>query len=750
MNIMTYVYIAFGAFALIGFVTGLIKGLYRSILDVIFVAINAIASGVTASIVAKNVVSPEEISKVLTEIVNSAQLDPATLETVTQMQTFLTNPDSNTMAISLVMALAAVVILPIIFMLCFIVYGIVLVIPKLIIQFVCIHKPRSWSLKFGGAAVCIISNIIAFAIFLVPVIGYVNYANTALEELSAIETQATTEAGEQTKLKVTADNVLAVTKPVQENFVSKTISALGGKALFNSLTTVNVQDTKVSLQAETSCVIKIYGESKHFNGPITEYGQEQIEAIESLENVISEAEFIPSLVANCLSYVATEWDQGRDVFGMQKPNLGKELQPSADEFIHILAQTNKDNFKKDILTITTITKDCIEDGVFKNFNTQDPAKILVVVEETDIISDILVALHKNERFRPALPHIANGMTNYVYKVYDEVNGTTTPAHEMVDLDLLNEQDAREEGERISLAVKEIDTFLASIENADFENDIMTTLIEADFGALGRGCNQIRDSYLFGDIFDFLLKAILKSETCAQLGVIDDDFINKAVDPESDLEKMLITRQHLAILVVSLKDGDKAHYNSAIQTILTQITSGEGQSLKSILTYSNLRSMGLSKEKSKTISGLLTSMVISVDGNTYTEEERLIEAVATGKIINAVNSALENKNNITNVFNTNDESQDGISDITADEFIETAIDSNLVTTMIENAITNDEGEIVDDPYHIHDKMSASDLAAIENALVNEYNKEGVKDDPDSVKKLENIAHIIGIDVTELFK
>ncbi len=747
MNIMMFVYIAFGVMALIGFITGLIKGLFRSMLDVAFVAVNAIASSVTATIIAKNVVKPEKISEVLSALVEQVSFDPATLDTINQAQTYLNNPDSNTTAVSLIVALVSVIILPLLFLIFYMVFGLILAVPKLIIQFIFIHKPRSKPLRWGGAALGLVSNIIAFAIFLMPVVGYVTYANDTLEQVKTVEEAS--EKQEPSQLATTADNILSITKPIKDDFVSKTVSALGGRAMFNSLTTIKIDNTKVSLVGETDCAIKIYAEVGHFQGPVNEYGKEQIEAIERLEVIIQDAEFVPALIANCLSYVANEWDQGRAVFGMEKPNLGTELQPSADQVIHILAQTNETNFKKDIITITTIGKACIDDGVLEKAMSENPAEIVVVLEETDVLSDILVALHRNERFRPAIPHIANGVTNYVYKVYDEVNGTTTPPHQIVDYELLSDEDARKEGERISYAISQIDTFLKSIEGADFENDMIGTLIVGDFAALGRGCNKIKESYLFSDTFSFLLKAILNSETCAQIGIIDDNFVEQAVKEDADLEKMLVTRQHLAILVVALKDGDKTQYDNAIEIILTEISSGEGDSLKTILTYSNLRSMGLGKEKAKTISSLLTSMIVSVDGNTYTDEEKAQEAQATGKIFNAVNSALDNKNNGSNVFNSTQEAGDGVSNITADEFVETAIQSSLVSSMIEEAITNDEGEIVDDPYNVHDKLSESDLTAIENALVNEYNKEGVKDDPEAVAKLENLAHIVGIDTSDLF-
>ena len=749
-DIMMYVYIAFGAVALIGFIIGIIKGLFRSLLEVAFVALNALLSGFGATHIAKAIVKPEKIGDILDLVKSKINLGENTLETINQVQTVLKNPEANTTAASLVIAAATVIVLPIIFMLLYIVFALILVIPKLIIQHVCIHKPRRGAARWSGGLVLALSNVIALAIFLIPIFGYADYANEALAALKSNEPQ-TVEQSDSAQGNDVFSQAQSYVEPIANSFVAKAVGAVGGDKLFEKLTTVEVDGMTVSLKAETDCAIMIYKEVDAFvKVAFKDYGQNQITAIENVEQVILDADFVPAVVANVLSYVATEWEQGRDVFGMAKPTVGQELQPSVDQIISTLAKTNTESFKKDVSTIVDVVVCCIDDKVLETALGENPGEMVNILEETSFLSDVLLALHKNERFRPAIPTVSSGIVNYVYRVYDEVNGTTTEKHEVINYDKLTEADVRVEGERISVIISEIDTFIASLEGVDLENDQYTALTTGDFAALGRAFNELRKSYLFKDTFEFLLKAILKSEACAQLGFIDDDFIQNATRVDADLEKMLVARQNLGILILALKDDDPAVYDSAIETILLTISKGEGESLESILTYSNLRSLGLSKEKSRTISGLLTSMVQSFDGMNFTPEQTKQEAEATGKIVNAINSVLDNVDNIENIFNvSDDEVGSGTSDMTADEFVETAINSEFVSAMIGNAVVDKDGNVVDDPYHIHKNMSQSDIAAIENAIANEYNKEGTKEDSSKVETLENIAHILGIDTSNIF-
>ena len=755
------IYIAFGAMALIGFLVGLFKGMFRSIADLGFMVFNIVVSVITANILARSIAKPDVLCKALDKLIAGNSFDPATMDTIVQLRDSLANPEVNTTAVSLIVALVSVIILPLLFMVIYFLLAAIMKIPKLIIEFVFIHKTRRWSFKFIGAGIGAISAVIALAVLIMPVLGYVDYANETFEllnEVQAVEENDNTatpmESNEGEGGSNIVDTILSYTQPINDNFMVKTVNTLGGRALFNSLSTIKVDDTKVSLKNETQCGIKIYGEFSHFKGPIKEYGQEQIDALDRIEDIIFEAEFTPSFIANTLSFVSNEWDNGRTVFGMEKPYIGTELQAALDGTIHTLSSMTEDTFKQDFATISELFKSFIENGAVSVIGNEDKSQIMVVIKDTDVLADILVALHNNPRFKGVIPALANGIENYVYKVYDEVNGTTTPKSEMTDISSLTEENVRKEADTIVNSIVEIDAFIKSIKEYDLKGETMEALVNSDFGALGRGLNSLKASFLFGDMFDFLLTAVLKSETCAELGIIDDAFIENAGKDGADLEKMLLSRQKLAILIMALKSGDKTEYSDAVKTIMESISEGDSESLKQILTYSNLRGLGVSKDKAQSISRLLSTMVTTLDGHEYTEEETAKEAESTGKIIGAVNSALENKDKGGNIFSSEpvegEEQEESLSNLTATEVVESAMNSEVVTAMIKDAVHDEEGNVVDDPYHVQNNLTESDKESMKEALASEYNKEGVKDDPEKVESLENIAHIFGIDTSEIFK
>ena len=531
--------------------------------------------------------------------------------------------------------------------------------------------------------------------------------------------------------------------------VVKAIYTLGGEALFNNLTTANVNGVTVSLNNETNSAVSLYKEIQHFNTVApNQYGNEQIESIERIENIINEAELVPALLANTLSFVATEWSNGNSVFGIEKPVIGTELQEALDSTVNTLASTTEETFKADLCTMAEIMRYAIEDGVIQAL-TSEGGNVLYVLENTDVISDILVEMNANERMRPILPALTNGVVNYMYGIYDEVNGTTTEKHYMVDLDGLTEDVVRQEGEYISDVIVELDTFLKSIEGK-MDGEVIEILRCGDFAALGRAFNGIKRSYLFCDTYEFLLKTVLESKGCAKLGILDEQFIENAIKHESDMEMMLVARQKITLMVISMHDKEELAYNEAIEALLINITAGDADSIKSIVSKENLNSIGISGESADTISGLLTSMITSIqkDEIEITNENMAKEAESAGKVLTAVNSALENTSKDKNVFTSSDTSDttEATSNMSASEFVSTTLESDLVSSMVIEATKDDEGNEIDDPYNVKEHLSENDILELEAVLGAEYanTEEG---DENKKEKLDAIAHIFGIDATQ---
>ena len=219
-----------------------------------------------------------------------------------------------------------------------------------------------------------------------------------------------------------------------------------------------------------------------------------------------------------------------------------------------------------------------------------------------------------------------------------------------------------------------------------------------------------------------------------------------------MEMMLVARQKITLMVMSMHNGDELDYNTTIEALISNVTSGDADSIKSIITEENLNSIGIAGESAHTISGLLTSMVNSIqkDDLVIPEENVAKEAESAGKVLNAVNSALENSEKDKNVFaSSNDDTLESTSNMTATEFVSTTMESELVASMVIEATKDSEGNEVDDPYNVKEHLSENDISELESALAEEYSKADENDEA-TKQKLDAIAHIFGIDTTKLPK
>lgn len=730
-SISTGILVAFIAIAALGFLLGFKKGTFKSLTDLVFLALNVFISVLVATAVAKNVVTVDTLAQYFPEVAPSIGLDDTIIN---QVNGYLSSPELYSTAVALVLALATVIVLPIVFMVTFILLGIVLFIIKLIVNSVIVPSTKGIGLKLGGGLIGAVVKAVALAVLIMPIVGYVNYASNTLDLLKSEDTQV--------------ESIVPIEKMVDEATetpVFKAVYSFGGKKLFDTLTTIKVNDIRISLTHETETAINLYKETDNFIGvPINEYGDKQIDSIERIEEIILDADFVPALLSNVLAYVANEWNNGNAVLGYEKPVIGTELQEALDSTITVLAQTTPYSFKQDLCTVAEIAKYAIEDGVVYALTSED-GNIMQVLENTNVISDILVELHRNERTRPILPAITNGVVNYLYSIYDEVNGTTTEQHHMVDINGLTESVVQNEGAIIANVIVELDTFMISIK--EYSGSSTIEIIKCgDFAALGRAFNGIKRSYLFCDTYEFILRTVLESKGCSELGILDEQFIKNAILHDSDMEKMLVSRQKIALLVLSMYRGEELDYNDAIEALLMNITSVDADSVKNLLTEESLKAIGVKGEHVNTISGLLTSMIDTIkDESIEISSENLSkEAESASKIIQTVDSALENSAKDKNVFVSSDD-KETTSQMTAGEFISTTLESEFVSSMIVIATKDESGNEVQDPYNVREHLSENDISELENALGEEYAK--TEDDESKKEKLDAIAHIFGVDVSK---
>ena len=726
--------IAFIAVAVLGFIRGFFKGTFRSLTDILFVIFSAAISVLASGTIAKTVTNAQEISTAL-DSVKASLGDQAMVDIINQVQGYLATGEGMSKTVSLVMALMTVIIIPIVFTVVYLIVGALLKIPKLLVP-----KTKNIGLKLLGGAFGAIRYVLAVAIFLVPLVGFLNYACDTIDAIQEIQVADAEEGSGASGIK--SNEYVSMAYEIKDSGPVRAVYISGGKWLFKTLTTVDVEGTTVSLTDETQSIIGIYTSAKPLlTTPLIFYGDDQIEALDSVVNRINDSQFLTSLLANVISTASSELVENGEIFGYAKPDLGETFNPLFDRLLKVLANTSRENLVGDIRTLTNVISHSIEHGVVRECMLGENKDILGKLQNDVYLGSVLKELYKNERTRPMLPIISAFATNYVYDVYDEINNTTTPDAEEIKLENVTEDDAYGEGQRIAYTITEIKAFIDSIEKGE-EVDVLTIVKNSDFAALGRGMNHIRDSMLLGDLYHFLISAVLHSEACAQLGIFDEDFIENASKPDADMEAMLVSRQNLVILTEAMWHGNSSSQAEALEKIINSMMLDDGDALKKLVTTENLESFGITGDRAETISGILVSVIDSVNSQEFeSEEEKLAEVEKTGAIITAINNSKENTH-AENTFSTVD-STDSKTGKSAEQFVEEVLDSKLASQMVEKATTTEDGETIDDPYKIHSTMSEQDDESLKNAILDKYSSEDTTDG--EKQTLKAIAHIFGVNL-----
>ncbi len=739
----------------VGFLIGFFKGAIKGAVDIAVTAICAVLAIPITKLLSGILFSERVIGFALSKI---ASLLPSAASTyISEVQALIQGEETGKTVselVKLALSLPIILLLPIAFIVVFILLCVVGHIIAIVLEaLVCPKTKNIWLKLLGGALTGASAGLIILTL-LTPAVGYVNFTVDTIEYFKTstappVVAEATqNEAGEPTKSeKINSraygvmDIIIKYVEPVKNTPVSKAIYTCGGKGIFNILTTTEVSKIDINLQKEINGAVDIYDSVMAFVDDSPKYyGEKQTEAVEKANEALSGSEFLPLLLSKTISFTANEFYQGHTILGIEKPNLGEDINPTLDRILAVLKDTDSDAIRGDIVTLSNIANGTVESGVIDKI-TADEKDIWGIFEDEEFVEIILVELYKNERSRNMVPYLTGAITNYVYKMYGDVNDTYVKPDDF-NYDSYNEDGLKQEAFYIASSVKEIHYF---IENTDLssEMDPKEIILNADLGALGRGLEYLREGIFTERLFDLLLKSILESEAIDELGIIDSYIIETATKPNADLEGMLVSRQNILKLAIAIKDKPgKEETKELMDSVIESLLTDDGESLSSLISQDNLTSLGMSEDDAKSVEGIVGSMLDGANSCEFeTEEEKQAEIEKTEEIISAVGNTVLDKNK-EHMFKT-DESDTSTTGMNADEFVNKITDSKLTSSMIQSAVTNENGEAVEDPYNIQGQISESDKNEISQAINNNYNAEDATDEEKAT--LEALAGIFGVTI-----
>ncbi|MBQ4108717.1 MAG: CvpA family protein [Clostridia bacterium] len=782
--------VAFLACLVIGFLRGFFKGVIKSAIDTFLGVLSAALSFPITRIIMGALVNSKLLSFVADRVMSAIPAEAATY--VETLKGYMESPESGTLvkeALTLITALLTIFIAPLIFIVVFALLALVLFGMGFFIKMFISSKKQKIGWRIVGGVLGAFTYVLVVTAFIIPVNGYVNIVNDASQRvLEVVESnelpsnEATTKNDEDTvplaektgdgiesgdmkepadgenggeveivkenepidlsELKPILNLVIDYTSVSKENPVLSTISSFGGKKIFNSLTTVETAGSEICLEKELNGLIDLGDVVLKFaNTPPEEYGETQALAIERADEILSSSDYLPELVSRAISFAAGEFYEGKDLFGLEKPNLGEEFNPMLDNVLRILQSTDANDLRNDIGTISRIASSILESGLVEKvssgqFNVTD------IVEEREVFETAFVELYTNSRTRNLLPYVTSYITDYIYALYDDINDTTTNVPSF-DYDHYTIERMYLEAVYLTDAIDELNVFFETIDVSDEELDPKQIIMDGNFAALGRGLEDMRDSIFTDRIFKIVVYAVLHSELAEKLAIVDARLIESINDTNTDLESMLVSRQNIMKLALSIQElENREQTNMLIDSVIESLISEDTSTLTAIVSKENLEIMGMNSQQAASIEAIVGSMVHGASGFEFeSNEEKQEEIKKTEEIIFAIgNTVLDEDREHHHMF----EQGDGIgstTEMTAQDFVDNIVDSKLTSSMIQSATTDQSGEAIENPYNLQGVISEDDMTEIENALNNSYKQENVTED--ERKTLEALASIFGV-------
>lgn len=285
--------------------------------------------------------------------------------------------------VAVVDALCEMLAAPILFLLVYLVLKIVTwILYKLFAVIFGVKGPKICG-RLTGAFAGLLCGIVGLVVFVTPVFGYMTLADGVLDQLAAQEEQQQPSALEQ----------------MLEAPVAKQSYQLVGRHMFQLLTTVDFEEEKINLQQEVNAVIAILEDAKVMTGTSFEqYSEKEAQAMKQLATDAGSSKIVSTVVASFLSDAAESWLNGEQALGMEKPNMGEDVQGVTDAFLTVFSDVTPTTLAQDLGTFADAFGVLVEFDLF-NEGLDNVDFVNKLVSE-GVVNKLYAVLDANPRMAP--------------------------------------------------------------------------------------------------------------------------------------------------------------------------------------------------------------------------------------------------------------------------------------------------------------------------------------------------------------
>lgn len=449
---------------------GFLIGTRNVIIRLIGVGISLIAA-IASIIVFKNL-GFSGVSPLLSSILSGTDFGDSLLEFFESAEAL------GDAMVSIVTAFAA----PIVFAVAFVLFAIITWVIGWIVSLILLLVDSDRERKKRSVAVivpCAVAQALLTAfVMITPLAAYSTFAKTVAEQIDN-------------------DAVTSAINSVDSSVAVKIYRVAGGKATCKWLTSFEIGEDKSDLSSEAGAIGRVIGDVVYLaDHKLSEYGEDESEAIRDLSDGISESVVIPALAGEVVYYATDAWLSNNGAFfGVPTPNLDEMGAGIFDEtFVHVLEILHDDARDHDALcadfdTVANTVVILAEDGIFKTMGDGGNA-LINKLSEGGTVRKLVAEFGANPGFKILIGDVTNigmraiGTALNIPENADEVysNFTGSIADELT---ALNSSGKNEEEKRAELGKVIKNAFVESGIEAELDDDVVNLyaqMIIEDFGS----------------------------------------------------------------------------------------------------------------------------------------------------------------------------------------------------------------------------------------------------------------------------
>ncbi|MBQ1233648.1 MAG: hypothetical protein IIX86_08960 [Clostridia bacterium] len=265
------------------------------------------------------------------------------------------------------------------------------------------HIPL-WS-RICGGVLGVLNGALLLAILLLPLNGYVNLAvNVSDEYFSEIDTSAYSREGSSAG-EIIYFAMSDYVKPATGNWFLKATYGTLGRPMFNHMTETAYGKGEFGLESEAIVGIKLLRSSgKFLSTEVSHMDEKSVAGLHGIVETLGESALMPELAATFISEMCDNWAYGRDMFGINRPDVGELLNPTLDVLLEILATVDGETLVADLETLVDMLDLLVESGFFGS-HKESEQMVDVLGKNPDLIKELVAIFESNEHLAPMAAEI---------------------------------------------------------------------------------------------------------------------------------------------------------------------------------------------------------------------------------------------------------------------------------------------------------------------------------------------------------